>query len=459
MTAPASSPHRALAVHAARLLAGTGLSPRDAVRAAAGDPHITVPPGAEAAVLALRDGWDAAAAGRKAGGGRAGMTAELYDLGMRLRAAAARQPTARLAGAPLIPAAAPVAVRAVQRKGMVAAAAAIPGQAEQQAAGPAVLDMLHQMGVRITGESWKTLITQDYATLPALLALARAEDGPDGDRADTAAHIGWWADRADFPGSTGVVPLLRACRERWVTGAAPAGETSPRTWRAWLRVPGTGCTAMLGMLARVQAGVPLPLLSWIEEDTAESWQLAQAAWAARADWRQPDSIARSAAGLRARNDAAGLYDAALLRDPLYRRRAVHTGHVVTGTAHIPDPKEKTIIVACDRPDGRLRETDNVTFWAGGLEARPNKVLRGTVTAAVITGRTLSLTLSCSSRSRPADGAAVTVHAADPIPSSMKSLRQRTDRLYPTTSWLATGGRPVLARRDVPLSVMIAGADD
>jgi hypothetical protein len=459
MTASARSPHRALAVHAARLLAGTGVSARDAVRAAAGDPHITIRPGAEAAVQALRDGWDAAGGGRIAGGGRAGMTAELYDLGMRLRAAAAAQPAARLSMAPLMPAAAPVAVRAVQRKDMVTAAAAVPGQAEQRAAGPAVLDMLHQMGVRITGESRKTLVTADHATLPALLALARAEGGPDGGRADTAAHIGWWADRADFPGSTGVVPLVRACRERWVTGTAPAGEASPRTWRAWLRVPGSGCTAMLGMLARVQAGVPLPLLSWTEEDTAESWQRAQAAWAARTDWRQPDSIARSAAGLRARNDAADLYAAALLRDPLYRRRAVHTGHVVTGTAHIPDPKEKTIIVTCDRPDGRLRETEDVTLWAGGLQARPEKVLRGTVTAAAITGRTLTLTLSCSSRGRPADGAAVTMHAADPIPSSMKSLRQRTDRLYRATSWLATGGKPVLARRDVPLGVMIAGAGD
>ena len=458
MTASSRSPHRALAVYAARLLAGTGLSPYDAVRAAAGDPHVVVPPRAEAAVMALRDGWHAAASVRTAGGGRAGMTAELYDLGMRLRAAATRQAAPRLSMAPLVPAAAPVAVRAVQRNRTVAAAAAVPGQAEQRAAGPAVLDMLHQMGVRITGESWRTLVTEDYATLPALLALARA-DGLDGDRADAAAHIGWWSDRADFPGSTGVVPVLRACRERWVTGAAPAGETSPRTWRAWLRVPGSGGPAMLGMLARVQAGVPLPLLSWIEEDTAGSWQLAKADWAAGADWRQPDSIARSAAGLRARNDAADLYAAALLRDPLYRRRAVHTGHVVTGTAHIPDPKEKTIIVACDRPDGRLRETEDVTFWAGDLAARPDKVLRGTVTATVITGRTLILTMSCSSRSRPEDGARVTVHAADPIPSSMRSLRQRADRLYPKTSWLATGGQPRHARRDVPLGVMIAGADD
>lgn len=50
-----------LAAYAARLLAGTGLSAADAARAAAGDPQVTVPPGAETAVLAMRDGWAAAA--------------------------------------------------------------------------------------------------------------------------------------------------------------------------------------------------------------------------------------------------------------------------------------------------------------------------------------------------------------------------------------------------------------
>jgi hypothetical protein len=49
-----------LAAYAAGLLAGTGLSPADAARAAAGDPGVTVPPAAEPAVRALRDGWAAA---------------------------------------------------------------------------------------------------------------------------------------------------------------------------------------------------------------------------------------------------------------------------------------------------------------------------------------------------------------------------------------------------------------
>lgn len=383
------------------------------------------------------------------------MSYELYDLGMRLAAARSGKPAARLTRAPLPPPSAPVAVRAALHNGLVTAAAAVPGVPEQQASGPAALGMLEAMGVQVTAPQWRTLVTQDDTTLPALAALAAANPG--GRHAAAAAHIGWWAARADFPGSTGVVPLLRACRERWVTGTAPAYEASARTWRAWLRVPGSSCTAMLAMLARVQAGTPLPLLSSIEEDTARSWEQAQSAFAAGAGWQRPDTAGRAAAGLWARNDAADLYAAALLWDPLYRRRAVHTGHVITGTARFPDPATKTFTVICDRADGRLREADEVTGWAGGLAVRPEQVFRGTVTAAEITSGTLTLTVSCSRR-RPGDRAQVTLHAADPYPKAMKSLRDHRERLYRAPgSWMAAARTPRPERRDVPLAVMIAAA--
>lgn len=387
------------------------------------------------------------------------MTAELYDLGMRLRAAARNEPSPRLTMAPVMPAALPIAVRAVQRKGHVTAAAALPGQAEQQASGPAVLAMLDQMGVRISSPRWHTLVTEDRATLPALLTAARSA-GPGSVHADTAAHIGWWADRADFPGSSAVVPLVRACRERWVTGADPAAEASPRIWRAWLRVPGGGCAGMLALHRHVQSGDPLPLLSYIEQDTSESWKQAQAAFTTGADWRQRDTPARAAAGLWARNDAADLFAAALLRDPLFRRRAVHTGHVVTGTASRPDPKAKDITVTCTRGVGRMRENDKVTGWAGSLDARPGKVFAGTVAVAEITGTTLTLTVTCRGQGLPPDGSTVTLHAADPVPKAMKNFRNLHDRLYRSApTWLATGRRPGLTRRDVPLGVMIAAARD
>ena len=59
MTDPPPRPTAGLAAYAARLLAGTGLPAAAAARAAAGDPEVAVPAGAETAVQALRDGWSA----------------------------------------------------------------------------------------------------------------------------------------------------------------------------------------------------------------------------------------------------------------------------------------------------------------------------------------------------------------------------------------------------------------
>jgi hypothetical protein len=133
--------------------------------------------------------------------------------------------------------------------------------------------------------------------------------------------------------------------------------------------------------------------------------------------------------------------------------------VVTGTARVLDPRAGTITVTCDRADGRLRETDDVTGWTGSLASRPGQVFRGTVTAAEITGGTLTLTVACG-RARPADGTPVTLHAADPVANAMLSLRGFRERLYQAPgSWMAAGRTPRPERRDVPLGVMIAGAGD
>jgi hypothetical protein len=59
---------RPLADYAALLLAGTGLPPAGAARAAAGDPAVTVPPAAGSAVRAMRDGWAAASLAPPAAG-------------------------------------------------------------------------------------------------------------------------------------------------------------------------------------------------------------------------------------------------------------------------------------------------------------------------------------------------------------------------------------------------------
>jgi hypothetical protein len=236
------------------------------------------------------------------------VTAEWYDLAQRLAAARTRAPVARLAAAPVPRISNPVAVRARQRRDGIMVTAAAPGHPETAASGPDALALLHALGVRITAGSWRTLVTGDTSTLPALQALACLA-GRDGPQADTAAHLAWWADRADFPGSSAVVRLTACCQARWITGTGPDAEKTLGTWLTWLTVSGSGCPAMLALLDRVQAGAPLRLLEWAERDDAYSWGLAKRSHAAGRDWRQPDTTGQAATGLRSRCDATELYAA------------------------------------------------------------------------------------------------------------------------------------------------------
>jgi hypothetical protein len=387
------------------------------------------------------------------------VTAAWYDLGLRLHAASTGRPASRLAHAPVPLISNPVAVRARQRGESVQVTAAAPGTAARTAAGHDALALLHDLGVRITAGAWRTLVTDDAATLPALAGLA-ATASRDGDQADTAAHIAWWADRADFPGSSAVVPLVAGCRARWVTGAPPDAETRAATWRAWLGVPDESCAGMLAVLALLHAGEPLKLLDRIERDDAASWGRARQAHADHWDWRQPDSPARAAIGLQARCDTAELYAAALLSDPLYRRRAVHTGHVVTGTIRLIPARRAALDLTCDRLDSRLRAGTEITGWAGGPQDASPQVFSGQVSGAAVTAGALVLTITDAGRNMPASGARVTVHAAGPTDHAFTSGRHRLIDLYGRrTSWLTTGRRPAVARRDVPLEVIVAAADN
>jgi len=385
------------------------------------------------------------------------MTADWYDLAQRLYAARSRTVVARLSGAPVPRVSNPVAIRARQHRAGITVTAAAPGRAEATARGTDALTLLHDFGVRITAGSRRTLVAGDTSTLPALLALAHSA-GPDGAQADTAAHLAWWADRADFPGSSAVVSLTACCQARWITGTGPAAENRLGTWLAWLAVPGTGCPAMLALLDRVQAGRPLTLLEWIERADADSWAFARRGHDGGRDWRQPDSTGQAATGLRARCDTTDLYAAALLTDPLFRRRAVHTGHVVTGIAATAPGSKNAIIVTCDRADARLRAGDDITGWAGDPGDSPADRFAGTVAATGISAGTLTVTITGTRASVTPGGTRVTICPAAPDPMVQQLGRTRLRELYRTrTSWLTTGRAPAVVRRDVPLDIVVAAA--
>lgn len=386
------------------------------------------------------------------------MTVEWFDLGQRLHAAHTGRPVARLIHSPVPPLDNPIAVRATVSRGVTTVTAATTADgAVRTAHGRDALALLNELGVSITRETHPTLVTDDHTTLPALLALARSAPA-DSPRSEPAAAVAWWADRADFPGGSAVVNVTDACRRRFLTGTTPDEEHHASTWRQWLGVHDDATTGLLSTLALLTAGEPLPLLSTLAGDDAYSWERAQAEHADGWDWRRPDTTGRAATGLRGRCDAADLHGAAFLGDPLYRLRAVHTGHVVTGHAAAV-PGAKRLAVTCPRLDARLRTGNPVLGWIGHPQDTAAARFGSTVRSAQVLNGSLVLTLDWASGAAPAPGP-ITLHAAPPSPYSQRNGRARYRRLYSARrSWLTTGRTPVPSRRDVPLEVLVAGAED
>lgn len=387
------------------------------------------------------------------------MTVEWFDLGQRLHAARTGQPVARLAHAPVVAGPVPVAVRARLDGNRVSVAVATPGTPPVTGTGPAALEVLGAAGVTLAAERAATLVTDDPATLPLLGRLALSARRDD-DHDTVGAHIAWWRDRADYPTGRAVVETLDACRARWTLGVAPDAERHPATWRRWLGITDDSVTGLLELHDRLTEGDPLRWLDVLTEDDEYAYATAQSEHSDGFDWRRTDSTSRAALGLRSRCDAADLYAAALLTDPVYRRRAVHTGHVVTGTARPVGGQLGRLEVVCGRLDARLRPGNDVTGWAGTPGTTGGPTFTGTVSAATVRGGNLVLALTGTSRiGAPVSGAPVTLIPASPSPSWQQKSRRSYRALYSARrSWLTTGRTPTPTRRPVPLDVLVAGAE-
>lgn len=385
------------------------------------------------------------------------MTAEWFDLGQRLYAASVRRPVARLSGAPFENVTHPVAVRASVHGGTVTASLAVPSGRVQTVRGRAVLSALGRHGVSMASDNWRTLVTDDRATLGVLAELARTVKPAEAD-SDVAAHIGWWAARSDFPGTSAVVDVVAASRQRWVIGEPSHAEKLAATWRSWLGVADDSTAGVLALFDLLIEGEPINGIGSIRADDAFEWAAARSEHNDGRDWRHTDPVGRAAVGLSARCNAAEVYESALLADPLYRRRAFHTGHVVTGTLHRVE--SRTITVTCERLDARLRPQNSVVGWAGVADTTTLGRFAGTVKETETVAGRLVLHMTVSLTHLPADGVTVSLMVSPARESAIRDGKSRYSRLYAThSSWLTTGRTPTPARRDVPLEVLVAAADE
>lgn len=387
------------------------------------------------------------------------MSVEWFDLGQRLKASVVGAPVPKLCGAPLVPVPHPVAVRVSGRADRVRVSVATD-TATDSGMGMDGLAALGRVGASLDSlEAW-TLLIDSRAALPVLIGLARRCS--DAGLEAVAALVGWWWDRADFPGGRAVVNVVDGCRARWVTGRAPQSETA-KVWLAAFGLPDSA-QGLVGLHRLLVAGDTLPMLDLLAADDEFSHSVARTALSDGSAWSRPDSVARAAVGLRSRCDAADLYGAALLADPLWRARQTHAGEVVTGRLVNEVTRGQWVVrVESERLDARLRVGADVRVWNGlpGDVDGPGRAWAGVVRdSAVVAGR-LVLTVRLGVRTATIrQGEVLTLMPAPPSVYRQRSGRSTYRRLaYSRSSWLSTGRPPSPTRRSVPLDVLLAGAED
>lgn len=385
------------------------------------------------------------------------MTVEFYDLAQRLAADKAGKPVLRVAQALFILTPAAVFVEAhTDEQGITRAALTPPTGTPRHATGRAILSALARSGAQMDpAQPPAQLVMADAATLAALAAVARAHHkDTDPDVRAASAVIGWWIDRAGYPGTNAVINLLAHSRQRFITGAPPESERHPGHWRSILSTPGVPEWAQ-----RVGTGVYLDALTPIREDDAYTFTQACKRFDKGYSWTAPEPPPVAAMGLRARCDTADLWEAALLSDRLWRHRAVHTGHVTGG--EVVATTKATFTVRCGRLDARLRSGSDVLGWSGGLDSYDRSVhFYGDVHEASAHRGALLLTVArVAAEHRPPAGQWVTLMPAPPNPRTVSMGRSKYRRLqFRADSWIASGKTPGLRRRDVPLDVLCAAAE-
>jgi len=399
------------------------------------------------------------------------MSAALFDLALRVAARDAGGPVPRLLHNPAPSRDVKVAV-AARRTGPVVHVQAVGSDGRTHTGtGADGLAALARAAGCVAGDlgTGATALVDTPATLRALAGLARSFADPARctglDVAAGPALAGWWAERAAHPGTSAVTDVLGTSRTRFMLGAAP-GDDHAGAWRAALSVP-NGVVGLHIWHQAVTGGPLLPGLDALRED--DDWQLQgiQEAVSEHRNWDRPETLHLAAARLMSRCDAADLYEAALLADPLWRARGVHTGFVCHGEAVIGAGQAgHRVTVRAERLDTRLKAGSAVTGWVGepmtAIPDAENRFSGEVFATGVSEDGALIVTIGALRKTgyRPVAGETVTVIPAPPSVSTIRSRRTAVARLYRRRfSWLSQGSTPTASRRPVPLAVMIAAADD
>lgn len=393
------------------------------------------------------------------------MNPEAFDVGMRLRAAHEARVQPRTAHTPYLRRAPRIAVT-VDGDGTVTTRR--DRGREASADGVDGLRLLAAVLPKTPDDPWHTLVVPTRSHLARLARLCHAHLEPGTALDAVGTLVDWWQQRAEHPGNQSVVVVVDACRQRWVTGGTPADENDLAHWYRWLRVRKSGTEALLAAADLVQDGTEHPLLANNVRD-GHAWRLMRQRVDAGWDWRLPDSAAQAAIGLRARENAANLYERALLDDPAWERRQRHAGYVVTGT--VRTMRGPRVVVAadtsCRHKEGReVLVTVTKDRHGGGASEQVRAVIHAIeVEPAADPDGPDRLVLDLAPSGRDARAAFGLVGPGDPVKVKPEAASPDRDERgernlafrYANRSPWATGrrGTPTEIRRDVPLDVVAA----
>lgn len=395
------------------------------------------------------------------------MTVEFYDAALRVLAAQTGVAVPRLAASPLPPTQRrlAVAVRA-GRGGPVAVTVSVTDESGRSESGSDAAG-LAAIG-RLVGPDTDTPVCALVAGRrgsAVLGALARRHSrATDPEVATGAAVADWWAERSAHPGSGAVIDLVAASGVKYALGVAPGTESESV---GVPRPPGGDRAEMVAPQPRIVPGDRIESVQARSAGVEDRPPVVPAGATAlgAAQPRPPrETMGLAALRLRSRCDAAEAWEAALLGDRLWRRRAVHTGHVCSGRVIVGGTgRSARVEVVTDRFDVRMRAGTAVIGWAGPVDAVSTGgpgAFAGEVTATAVEGDHLRITLGGLGRRVPAADERVTLMGAPPSPSVAFATRSALRSLYrQASSWLARGTAPTPARRQVPLSVVVAAATD
>ena len=371
------------------------------------------------------------------------MTAALFDLGIRLRAAHTGRIQPRLAQTPWFPAGDPVAVLVQGHRVTVHPAGGSPQHAEGHD-GVALLTGHYSRLVESPTDApprWPTLIVRSSADLDALHRLARQVpfDHP---ARPVGALIDWWSQRSEHPGSNAVVTAIDHCRTRWATGETPEDEAELSTWLRWLGIDAPGPTsALLAIADRLWDGDRNPILERVAYPVTHAERLLDEAQKALTDalsstppaspkdlnklhkrveaaterldtarvrgsyddeaaaevrnrhadgirWTANDTPVTAAIGMASREGAESGWERCLIHDPIGHQRARYSGKVMHGTISVGFNDGLMSMATTD--NCRYRPGDTITVTLTGPEgaaSTTNAEVRGlTVDKAGLTIR-------------------------------------------------------------------------